>query len=582
MVKVNYNSLLVFNINKDKSFYTTFNNGVNIVYGRNTSGKSTLIQIINYSMGINDAKDNLSDILKEDVVIRLTLTLSVNATCKEVVFVRKNDSLIVKVEGEPIKRFDGVSGNTSYEYRKYKEFFANLLGFDLHLESKGDVSLAPLEAAFLPFYISQSVGWVYLRESIGNYRFYKNFKEDYLDYCFGISNQSDRAKRYQLEEKRKEYKSEIKFIEEYHKKHPELEISKRISQRFENGAYEFIDDFNNINTSLIELERQHIELVNKKSSLLMRNSVLRKVHSAQNKQRPKLDSCPVCEQSLPSTVEALYKYNQELNDTVHQRSVVDEKLKSVQSTINSVEKKLSEGRRELVGKYKVLQKLKMLNITFDTWMEYESIRRLSEELDLKLNKVQRKLDLVLGELKGIDQSDIERKRNIVSRLFLQKFKSNAKALQATIPMSPRYRDVYEINSFPAQGVELHKLIMAYHFSFWELLKDNEKMHRLPFVLDAVFKEDIDEVSRETIFNFLSTKNSRDEQIIFAVADVKDNQPAPTSRTHFIEEVNEIYFSSRANLICIGNAEKQRAFLSEAPTELELDLIEDTLEISEAY
>ncbi|WP_219588964.1 hypothetical protein, partial [Vibrio parahaemolyticus] len=95
----------------------------------------------------------------------------------------------------------------------------------------------------------------------------------------------------------------------------------------------------------------------------------------------------VCEQSLPSTVEALYKYNQELNDTVHQRSVVDEKLKSVQSTINSVEKKLSEGRRELVGKYKVLQKLKMLNITFDTWMEYESIRRLSEELDLKLNKV---------------------------------------------------------------------------------------------------------------------------------------------------------------------------------------------------
>ncbi|HIF5865551.1 TPA: hypothetical protein ACX3FQ_004942, partial [Vibrio parahaemolyticus] len=153
---------------------------------------------------------------------------------------------------------------------------------------------------------------------------------------------------------------------------------------------------------------------------------------------------------------------------------------------------------------------------------------------------------------------------------------------STIPMSPRYRDVYEINSFPAQGVELHKLIMAYHFSFWELLKDNEKMHRLPFVLDAVFKEDIDEVSRETIFNFLSTKNSRDEQIIFAVADVKDNQPAPTSRTHFIEEVNEIYFSSSANLICIGNAEKQRAFLSEAPTELELDLIEDTLEISEAY
>ncbi|EKO3987714.1 hypothetical protein DX884_13265, partial [Vibrio fluvialis] len=73
-----------------------------------------------------------------------------------------------------------------------------------------------------------------------------------------------------------------------------------------------------------------------------------------------------------------------------------------------------------------------------------------------------------------------------------------------------------------------------------------------------------------------------EQIIFAVADVKENRPAPTSRAHFIEDVNKIYFSSSAKLICIGNAERQRAFLSEAPTEFELALIEDTLAISEVY
>lgn len=85
------------------------------------------------------------------------------------------------------------------------------------------------------------------------------------------------------------------------------------------------------------------------------------------------------------------------------------------------------------------------------------------------------------------------------------------------------------------------------------------MHRLPFVLDAVFKEDIDEVSRETIFNFLSTKNSRDEQIIFAVADVKDNQPAPTSRTHFIEEVNEIYFLPAQILSVLGTLKSNEHF-----------------------
>ncbi|HHG3521723.1 TPA: ATP-binding protein [Vibrio parahaemolyticus] len=582
MVKVNYNSLLVFNSGKDKCFYTSFNKGVNIVYGRNTSGKSTLIQIINYSMGINDARENLSDVLSQDVVVRLTSTFTKDSISREVIFIRSDESLIVQVEGERAKRFDGISGNTSYEYRKYKEFFSELLGFDLYLESKGNISLAPLEAAFLPFYISQSVGWVYLRESIGNYRFYKNFKEDYLDYCLGISNHLDRAKRYQLEEKKKEYLSEIKFIDGYNEQHPELEIAKEISERFKSGAHEFIESFNHKNTALIALEREHIELVNKKSALLMRKSVIRKVHSAQNKQRPHLDSCPVCEQALPSTLEALYKYNQELNDTIHQKSVVDENLKKIQSSINAKEKKLSESRSELVSKYKILQKLKMLNITFDTWIKYESIRRLSEDLDLKRRQVQRKLDSVVGELNVMGKGDVEQERRNASRLFLNIFRNNTKALQAIMPTSSRYRDVYEINSFPAQGVELHKLIMAYHFSFWESLKNNEKMHRLPFVLDAVFKEDIDEVSRKTIFEFLSSKNLPNEQIIFAVADVKENQPAPTSREHFIEDVNKIYFSSSAKLICIGNAERQRAFLSEAPTEFELALIEDTLAISEVY
>ena len=68
-------SLLVFSPNLDKGFYTDFSESVNIVHGRNTSGKSTLIQSIVYAMGVNDLKDNLNDINKDDVFFRLNCEL---------------------------------------------------------------------------------------------------------------------------------------------------------------------------------------------------------------------------------------------------------------------------------------------------------------------------------------------------------------------------------------------------------------------------------------------------------------------------------------------------------------------------
>ncbi|UJZ94930.1 hypothetical protein IHC87_06095 [Photobacterium damselae subsp. damselae] len=90
----------------------------------------------------------------------------------------------------------------------------------------------------------------------------------------------------------------------------------------------------------------------------MRKGVIGKVLRAQKKQRPKEDCCPVCEQVLPSTVSALYKYKQELNDTNNQKNIVEEQIKKNQSDINSIENKLEELRVDLVGKYKLLHKLK--------------------------------------------------------------------------------------------------------------------------------------------------------------------------------------------------------------------------------
>ena len=46
--------LFVYSEKNKKFFYTEFSDGVNIIYGKNTAGKSTVFQSIYYALGIND------------------------------------------------------------------------------------------------------------------------------------------------------------------------------------------------------------------------------------------------------------------------------------------------------------------------------------------------------------------------------------------------------------------------------------------------------------------------------------------------------------------------------------------------
>ena len=75
---IKFISLLAFSENNQKYFYTKFSDGINIVKGKNTSGKSTLIQSIIYSLGINDGHERLQEVLDEQLVFRLDLERSIN------------------------------------------------------------------------------------------------------------------------------------------------------------------------------------------------------------------------------------------------------------------------------------------------------------------------------------------------------------------------------------------------------------------------------------------------------------------------------------------------------------------------
>ncbi|WP_413283917.1 hypothetical protein [Vibrio sp. MA40-2] len=579
MSKLILKSLLVYSPDGEKGFHTEFSDSVNIVHGRNTSGKSTLIQSIIYAMGINDSKDNLNDINSGDVFFRLDCTLEKSGEDCNLVFIRSNDTLVLQKGQEPPVRFDGINSNNSYEYARYKENLSKLMDFDLVLQKQSELIGAPLEAALLPYYISQSVGWVYIRESIGDYRFYKDFKFDYLDYYCGIKSDNSRITKYNLDKEKKELAFELRQIESYEIKNEELKISKVLDERFKGEADRYLESYRSLNKELSEKEAEHTKLCNIISMLRGRQRVLSQVISNIKNQKPKVDQCPTCDQNLPGDLKEFYQYSQDINDALKEKSAVKEKIKNNAAKLNSVEKCITELREKVQEDYGFLRRLQSDNITFDSWLDHNANLRVLKKIGINKLACEKRIDEINGEIEKIGNGfDIDSLRKTKEKEFFSIFKRKMLALGVQLPKQAKYQELYSLNSFPYQGVELHQLLMAYNFSFYEIVFNNTSLHSFPFLLDAVFKEDIDTESRSNIFKFLSEETKSSGQVIFSVAEYKGDETSSNPLFN-IEAIKNEYFTPATKLICIGDSKTKRSFLSKT-TLIDNRLISDTMNLLE--
>jgi archaellum component FlaC len=578
MNTVSFKALLVFSEEENTFFYEEFQNGINIIKGKNTSGKSTLIQSIIYSFAINDGYEKLFEILDKNVIFRLDFEIkNINKTTNYS-FIRDNYTFFIIEENKLPQRFDGISGNSSTEHIKLKSAISSIFGFSLVLESKNELKEAPIETILLPYYISQSVGWVYLRESFSGLNFYKNFKQDFLDYYLGITTDIDRIAIQELLIKQKELKAEIEFFRKMMSKNESLELSKLIDEKYKAEATKYLQGFTELRDSLIKEEREHIKLSNQKSLSTNRVSVLRRVKKNIATQRPELDHCPVCVQLLPNTLEELYSYNQNVNDTSNELEKIKLNIKEIQSKINSSNKKIEKLNEKIEKDYALLANYFSENLTFSSWLDHKSNIKLVDNINKSIGEKLIQLSKVEEDLSDVDEDDtVNISRRTKEKQFRVIFIKNLKLLGVSLPSESRYTDLYKISSFPFQGVELHKTVMAYHFSLNELISKTNNIHRMPFLLDAIMKEDIDIDSRRVIFNFINQSYPKDTQVFFTVSESKEQSLMSEESTMNIEGINKKFFMDKGNIIQIGDGINERKFLSSYSGENKT-YVDETLEI----
>ncbi|WP_354457362.1 hypothetical protein [Mucilaginibacter sp. UYP25] len=544
---------------------------MNLIHGPNTSGKSTLMQSLVYVFGINDVKEHLEEILALDVFFRLDFSITTDGITEDLILIRDSGILYIKRDGRPTLVFNGVNGNSSFEHVKLKKYFHELFGFTLFLESKEEFKPAPIEAIFLPYYISQSVGWVYLRKSFSSLDYYRNFKDDFLDYYLGIETALDREKKKLLEAEILKLQKEQNFLTEMEQNDLSLQVMKISDEDFTARSLAYLEEYKKLQDEVAQAEKEYLVRCNELSFLNERKSVITRIKNNQIKQQPEDDNCPMCEQSLPNSFERVYIYLQENNDSIEQLKLVKEKIIDVQSTVNSLRGSIEKLKEKINLNYQIFKSYSEQNISMDSWMSTKANIKLDENIVNKIGKIAIDLKAKNDEMSGYKtEKQVLEERNRKSYAFKDMFEKSLVEMDVKALTDERFTSLYKIAAFPFQGVELHKTVMAYHFVLNKLISESPNIHRLPFVLDAVFKEDIDEENKDVIVNFIAKNRPKKTQLFLSISE-KTDKPSQVAR--YASE----YFKGNAKLILIGNGKDKRALLRPYNNEQPL-LLEQSLNI----
>ncbi|MFQ8591776.1 MAG: hypothetical protein ACLSGQ_09995 [Parabacteroides distasonis] len=550
-----FNRLFIFSEKQQKCFYCEFKDGINIIHGANTSGKSTLIQTLLYMFGINDVKRYLDSIYTSDFILRLDISV-VNQDIETSASIIRNDGFIyIKIGNQPLVSFNGVTGNNSFEHGRLKSLFRELFSFNLMLLHNNEYKEASIETMFLPYYISQAVGWVSIRKTFDGLDFYKNFKEDFLDYYLGINNSDDVIEKIKLEAEKKNLQITKDILETTIQNEPEIIIANLKSDNYKSKCTEYIIAFTEHEKQLQDYHRNFIKLCNKLEFLNIRLKTLNKIKTNQKTQNPITHgSCPVCNQPLPLTIETAYIYRQKFDDTELEIKKIKEQIKQITANLDSIAKKRDELSKEIEKERSILNKYSEKEVTMEDWINDQANEVLAANIESKKATILKSIDEIdkkLKKFKTVD--DIEKNRLSIKKDFKSIFIDYLIKLQVKYSLhskEERFFDLYKISILPYQGVELLKAMMAYHFAFNNLIKSNINIHRFPFILDAIFKEDIEENNKKIILEFIRDNYPKDTQLIFSMADKSESKNQINA-----VEVNSLYFCNSANLIHVSDNER---------------------------
>ncbi len=500
MRHIYFKSAHILSLKDKKGFTFEFSPDINIITGKNDTGKSSFIKSLYYTLG---ADIRLDKKWKKDSFVS-----------KVVICVNKRDYAFVRHE-KRISIFDITEGKehllvTSNSRTEIALTVRDIFDFNLELVLKKTLVQGQAYPAslFLPFYIDQDDGWGTVLNSFSSLKMYKDWQKNILNFHAGVKPKE----YYQLQGEislvdinLKEIRATLKALETAKKRFEEsfgrvlfdidIDYYEELLERFLSKCQHLHQEETEYRIKLIKLLSQRDELVSEIDS-----------------SKRQLDECDIDNLSPSASLEAKYAVlnNREnlfqiIPKLYDQKSLYDEQ-------INKIKEDLKHSQRLSSDLKDMLQEVKE-KLTLQDVIKSQASKQVESTFDEQIDELLRKigkLDLSRTTLseKLAEFNNVKRTREIN-----EKFKDALIFAQTELGIKdPTVGTILQFGpiSKSETGSRAPRAILAYHYALLKTIEDKSTNPMLPVVIDSPKQQDPDPHTTEKLFNLciggLSTNN----------------------------------------------------------------------------
>lgn len=523
MMHLSISEILLISQKEKKARSVTFDPKRTVIQGKNHTGKSCLIKSIYRTFGAEVTLHPKFKAANATTLVKFTI-----AGLQYQILRDDNQYAIFDGNGQFIRKFTSVS-------KQLGPYLSNLFNFRPLFQNKKNEYVTPTPAIlFLPYYVDQDKSWMKSWSAFKSLEQFKDYRNQSIRYHSGL-----RANEYY--QTRKELAQYLQAIEELDK---EQKVTNKILSQVKDklGQAEFnmdVEDFKEeIKELLVEsdklkqkeetlkhtlLEFYNIKAIIESQLEIIKRAILEnhKDLSFASEELEAMVDCPVCGAHYENSFTERFAI---ANDEQRSKDLMIELSKELE-VING---KIAEENNKLLKTTAEVERIEAIlsqkkgAIVFKDIIEHSGKKQVKELF-------QERVDMLIAQIKdnAIKKDDLQKTLKALedrkrTANITEKFQDYLTLYLKKLDVQTLSRDDYKTLQTKIEeretGSALPRALIAYYYSFFNLMRDFSTTTFCPLLIDAPNQGDQDIKHIDDIMKFINENQPKDTQMILGISE----------------------------------------------------------------
>lgn len=511
MSHIYFKKITILSTRDEKGFSFDFSPNINIIFGENDTGKSSLIKSLYYTLGGDLRLDDRWK--KDDIITKVVLCIG----GKDIIFLRQKKMISILIPSE-----SEAPLLVSTHMSDIAAFMSSRFDFNLQLTYKktGKQSQANPACLYLPFYIDQDEGWHNVLSSFSGLGMYIDWQKNSLQFHAGIKPKeyySLQGEVRMLNLELTELESTLKVVKESKKRFEEsfgrvlfdvdIDYYEELLQKFlhkcrvldkQEGLYriKLLDLFSARNSISDEINICKNLIDNfDRSGFQIKDDIVGNYHSYENKDQ--------ISKTLPTMYDEKEKISIEIDSLRNE-------LRQSQTLSNELSIMLSEVKGELTLRDVIKsQASKEVTLTFD-----EQINELHD----KIGQIYVALNSLREKLSKYNDKKHSKKINDEFKSFLSEAQIKLGIGDPVVAPLIQYQKITKGKT----GSRGPRAIFSYHYGLLKTMSKYSTVPMLPIVIDSPKQQNLDKAGIEKLIDLCVNSLADNNQLIIGSVSLEKN------------------------------------------------------------